>query len=61
MEVIFSPQDLAKMSGDGMRMTMVVGLVRGRGSSVQYLHVSMRRCRMDRLHGGCENVAENLL
>ena len=61
VEVIFSPQDLAQMSGDGMRMTMVVGLVHGSGSFVRYWNESMQRCLMDRLHGGHENVAENLL
>ena len=58
VEEIFSPQDL---NCDGTRMTMAVGLVHVRGSSVWYWNVSMRMCLTDRLHGGHENVAENLL
>ena len=61
VEEIFSPQDLATMNCDGMRMTMAVDLVRVRGSFVQYWNESMRICLMDRLHGARENVVENLL
>ena len=61
VEEIFSPQDLATMNCDGTRMTMAVGLVHVRGSSVWYWNVSMRMCLTDRLHGGYENVVEKLL